>query len=68
VSGQIHALPLYPQGKTPGSHWIRGWMGPTACLDAVIKRKIPSPFQDSNPPDHPVQCYTSELSWIPSSI
>jgi hypothetical protein len=33
---------LYPQGKTPGTHWIGGWVGPRAVLDAVVKRKIPS--------------------------
>jgi hypothetical protein len=28
-----------------GIHWIRigSWMGPRAVLDAVVKRKIPSP-------------------------
>jgi hypothetical protein len=31
---------LCPQGK---SHWIGSWMGPRAVLDAVAKRKIPSP-------------------------
>jgi hypothetical protein len=40
---------LYPQGKTPlVTHWLGGWMGLRADLDAVVKRKIPSPFQDSN--------------------
>jgi hypothetical protein len=33
-------LPLYPRGKTPGTHWIRGWVGTRAGLDAVEKRKI----------------------------
>jgi hypothetical protein len=23
---------------------------PRACLDAVVRRKIPSPYRDSNPP------------------
>jgi hypothetical protein len=30
--------PLYLQGKTPGTHWIEGWMSPIAVLDAVVKR------------------------------
>jgi len=34
--------------RAPGTHWIRGWVGPRACLDAVVKRKIPSPCRDSN--------------------
>jgi hypothetical protein len=41
--------PLYPQGKSPYYHWIGGWVGPRAVLDAVVKRKIPSPHQESNP-------------------
>jgi hypothetical protein len=30
-------------------HWIGGWMGPRAVLDAVVKRIIPSPRRESNP-------------------
>jgi hypothetical protein len=41
---------LYPQGKTPGTHWIGSWVGSTAGMDAVVRRKIPSPYRDSNPP------------------
>jgi hypothetical protein len=40
--------PLYSQGKTPGTHWIGGWVGPIAVLDGVVKRKIPSPRWESN--------------------
>jgi hypothetical protein len=32
-----------PKGRAPGTHWIGGWVGPRAILDAVVKRKIPSP-------------------------
>jgi hypothetical protein len=39
---------LYPQERAPGTHWIGGWVGPRAGLDAVVKRKIPSPYRDSN--------------------
>jgi hypothetical protein len=31
-----------PRERVRGSHWIGGWMGPRAVLDAVVKRKIPS--------------------------
>jgi hypothetical protein len=34
VTGQLHA----PADLPPGTHWIRGWVGPS--LDAVEKRKI----------------------------
>jgi hypothetical protein len=40
--------PLYPQGKSPGTHWIGGVVGPRAVLDTVVKRKIPSPRRESN--------------------
>jgi hypothetical protein len=28
-----------PGGFTPGTHWIGGWVGPRAVLDAVASRK-----------------------------
>jgi len=34
--------------RAPGIHWIEGWVGPRAGLDAVM-REIPSPYRDSNP-------------------
>jgi len=33
--------PLYPRERTRGTHWIGGWVGPSAGLDTVVKRKIP---------------------------
>jgi hypothetical protein len=30
--------------------WIGGWVGSSAGLDSVVKRRIPSPYRDSNPP------------------
>jgi hypothetical protein len=38
-----------PRERAPGTHWIGGWVGPRAVLDAVVKRKIPSPRWESNP-------------------
>jgi hypothetical protein len=40
---------LYPREGAPGTHWIGGWVGPRAVLDAVVKRKIPRPRRESNP-------------------
>jgi hypothetical protein len=40
---------LYPQGRSPGTHWLLGWVGPRAVLEAVVKRTIPSPRRESNP-------------------
>jgi hypothetical protein len=28
-----------PRERAPGTHWIRGWVGPIASLDDVEKRK-----------------------------
>jgi hypothetical protein len=38
-----------PKEIAPNTHWIGGWVGPRAVLDAMVKRKIPSPRQESNP-------------------
>jgi len=43
------------------SHWIRGWVGPRAGLDAVVMGEIPSTCWDSNPPIIQPR-YTTELS------
>jgi hypothetical protein len=54
VSGQLHASATLPPEKAPGIHWIGRWLGLSAGLDAVVKRKIPSPYRISNP-DHPAR-------------
>jgi len=38
-----------PREKATHTHWVGGWVGPRAILDAVAKRKTPSPCQESNP-------------------
>jgi hypothetical protein len=38
-----------PRERAHGTHWIEGWVDPRAVLDAVVKRKIPSPRRESNP-------------------
>jgi hypothetical protein len=50
VSGQRHALAaLYPPGeRTPGTHWIGGWVDPSAGLDGEARRKILCPRRGSN--------------------
>jgi hypothetical protein len=40
MNSQLRAPVVLPPGKDPGTHWIRGWVGPRAGLDAVAKRKI----------------------------
>jgi len=49
VSGQLHIPTGLPLGERAlDTHWIGGWLGPRAGLDMVVKRKIPSPCQESN--------------------
>jgi hypothetical protein len=38
-----------PRERAPGTNWIGGLMAPRAILDAVVKRKIPSPRRESDP-------------------
>jgi hypothetical protein len=38
-----------PRERVPGTHWIGGLVGPRAVLDAVVKRKFPSPRREPNP-------------------
>jgi hypothetical protein len=35
--------------RAPDTHWTGGWVDPRAVMDAVVKRKIPSPCRESNP-------------------
>jgi hypothetical protein len=35
--------------RASGTHWIGGWVGPRAVIDAVVKREIPYPRRESNP-------------------
>jgi hypothetical protein len=46
VSGQLHPPAALLQGRDPGIHWMGGWVGPRAGLDAVVKKKFPSPWWD----------------------
>jgi hypothetical protein len=36
--------------RAPDTHWIGGWVGLRAGLNAVVRRKVPSPCRDLNPP------------------
>jgi hypothetical protein len=38
-----------PRERAAGTHWIGGRVGPRTVLDAVVKRKIPSPRRESKP-------------------
>jgi hypothetical protein len=59
-----------PKETATGTHWIGGWVGPRAVLDAVVRRKIPSSRRESNPRipivQHIAQRYTDWL--YPKSV
>jgi hypothetical protein len=40
VGGNFTPRPLYPRGKSPGTHWIGGWVDLRAGLDDLEKRKF----------------------------
>jgi hypothetical protein len=46
-----------PEERTPGTHWIGGWVGLRAGLDAEARIKILCPCRGSNP-DHPARSHT----------
>jgi hypothetical protein len=49
-SGKFYAPAALPlRERAPGTHWIGGWVGLRAVLDAMVKRKIPSPRREPNP-------------------
>jgi hypothetical protein len=33
-----------PEERAPGTHWIRGWVGPRASLNALIGARCPEFF------------------------
>jgi len=43
VGGQRHALATYPRER-PGTHCMRGWVGPRAGLDKCGKSRAPPGF------------------------
>jgi hypothetical protein len=56
-------LPLYPQGKSPYTHWIRGCVGPRAGLDAMDIWKFLTLLElELRPLGHPA-CSQS-LHWL----
>jgi hypothetical protein len=65
-----------PREGAPGTHWVGGWMGPRAGLDSVSKRRILSPYWESNS-HHPivqpvVSCVCFEMAslfiWFTTSL
>jgi len=40
VSGQLHAPTDLTPGKDYNTHWMEGWVGPWASVDAIEKKKF----------------------------
>jgi hypothetical protein len=59
---------LYSQGKSLLYHWIGGWVGLRASVDAVAKRKkfLPCPCWELNPscPAHSLVTILTEIHWV----
>jgi hypothetical protein len=49
--------------KAPGTHWIGGWVGSRAGLDAMRNRKLPSSYRDSKYKSSSPQPSTVPLSY-----
>jgi hypothetical protein len=59
VCGQLHdASRFTTKERAPGTQWVGGWVGPSAGLDAVVKRKIPSHCRDSV--THTIEIHTNQ--------
>jgi hypothetical protein len=43
-----------PKERVLDSHWIEGWMGPRASLNAVTRRKIPASVRNQTPIVQPI--------------
>jgi hypothetical protein len=50
--------------RAPSTHWIGGWVGSRAVLDAVVKRKIPSPHPESKPRTPIVQPVATHITML----
>jgi hypothetical protein len=61
MSARPHAPAALPPGKSPGTHSVGGWVGPSAGLDAE-KKKILGPHQESKPRTPVVQPVTSRCT------
>jgi hypothetical protein len=59
-----------PGERAPATHWIVGWVGPRAGLDAVEKKKNVWPYWDSNSDPSVVKLVTSRYTdWaIPAPL
>ena len=55
--------PLYPLTINPGTHWIRGWVGPRASVKALEKRWISCPCQNHDSLEIQQSLYWLHYPW-----
>jgi len=58
----LHPSCFTPKERAPGTHWIGDWVGTRVILDMVMKRKISSPCQESNPRTSIIQLIASAIN------
>jgi hypothetical protein len=59
MSGQLHAPAALPPRKSPGTHWIGGWVGPRSSLELQSKEKSFAPAGNQTPTIQLIaHCYT----------
>jgi hypothetical protein len=58
-------LRFTPRERTPGTHWIVGWVDPRAGLDTEVRGKIllPLPGIEPQSPGRPVHADTTDLRY-----
>jgi len=56
VSGQLYAAVALGGERTPGIHWLGGWVGPRIDLEKTAKRNntVVAPAGDRTPVVQPV--------------
>jgi hypothetical protein len=66
VNGQLHAPATLPLGKRVSvTHWIEGWVGPRAGLDAMKKRQIlPLPGSETRTSSPQPIAIPTEQPWL----
>jgi len=57
-----------PWENVPSTHWLGGWMDPTASLDTATKRKIPTPARNWTPVSHPAHSLVTISTELPQFL
>jgi len=70
LNARQRSVTNFIQHSSPQSHWMGGWAGPRACLDALEKRNLSCPYQElksrSSKPQ-PIHCTNYGILALPLS-